>query len=901
MARRRFVPLTSLGLALLASLITITLVTLSRSASALPPAGTDTFGVNAEVSITSRLGSEMISFTGTVTIDREAPHVESGVEVEDMAITTLDLDGLSATGFVGISQSPTRPSTGELRSQQPGEQFPASSFFDVFVDAAIPASGSNSSPIVHNEDALHLVPLSGGSETELDAWPPFGVKYGADYGTDPDSCIHMLRNVPDPRSTDAWLPAQICVTNVTLTLGPPPTPTPTFTPCPGTCPPTATSTPGPVTPTRTPRPTNTPTITPTPFGPENPTYSVAKGDPSGLHPAALLQLDIGGPPPPVNVSGNDDFADAFQIPALPFASLQSTAGFTTETGEPLNPSTPPDGECISFEPHAKGATAWYRFTAPSSGQIHLDTGGATFDTVLAAYTGSAVNSLTPLVCNDDRGGDFQSAMDLNVTGGTVYYVQAGGFDADQGTLRLNVGSVGGAGAGSSGVLVAVTCSALGLSGDGCDSGADGDQDDVDALSYGADTQSDEDPVAFSVAPGSLGVAASGVAAQAACSPPEPQADEFTSARNGTNSIVLDGDGQGSGCPGGFGLGLTERPTSDNLDALDGHPPLFVDTDTDGLLDNPIYFSLAPGSPSLVPGGFSPADILWTIGFSPGLYASAVQLGLQPGDDVDGLCLIDVGTEQARYDPAVDKILFSLKAGSPTLAALHASAADVLAPGASIRYHAAELGLRAGDDLDAMKCFQTSGSRTVKVTVGDIYFCDPAFSSGAVCETKVNVGDTVAWNWVDTAPHNVAECGPTCPPSPGRTPVFESKVMSGVDGGHFEFTFNTAGTYLYYCEIHGTAQMGRIVVNGAGGGTPTNTPSGPTATRTPTPTPPGLVGDANKDGRINAIDAALVLQHAAGLLPTINQRADANLNGTVNAIDAALILQYVAGLLTRLPP
>ena len=488
-------------------------------------------------------------------------------------------------------------------------------------------------------------------------------------------------------------------------------------------------------------------------------------------------------------------------------------------------------------------------------------------------------------------------MELSATAGTAYYVQVGGFAAIEGTLRLSVGSVGGGAGGSSpDVTVAVPCEALGLSPDGCDTGADGDQDDLDALSFGDDTIPDANPIAFSVAPGSQGLAGSAVAEQAACSPPEPQADEFTSSRDGTNSLVLEGDSQGVGCPGGFGLGLIERPSSDNLDALDGHNPDFVDPDRDGQLDNPMFFSLAPASPSLAVGGFTPADILWTIGLgSPGIYASHDQLGLQPADDIDGLCLVDRGNEQARYDAAVDSILFSLKAGSPTLTSLHASAGDVLAPGATIRYHASELGLRSGDDLDAMKCFQTSGSQTIKVAVGDVYFCDSMYSNSVVCRTKINVGDTVQWNWEGTAPHTVTECGASCPPAQNYTPLFDSPVMNGVDGGQFQHTFNTPGTYLYVCEIH-SSQLGAIIVNGPGGqATPTRTPAAPT------PTPSGMAGDANKDGQVNAIDATLVLQHSAGLLPTINQRADANRNGQINSIDSQLILQFIAGLLPHLPP
>ncbi len=67
-------------------------------------------------------------------------------------------------------------------------------------------------------------------------------------------------------------------------------------------------------------------------------------------------------------------------------------------------------------------------------------------------------------------------------------------------------------------------------------------------------------------------------------------------------------------------------------------------------------------------------------------------------------------------------------------------------------------------------------------------------------------------------------------------------------------------------------------------------------------PPYPAGDVNCDGAANSIDAALVLQYSAALLPALpcQQNADVNHDGQANSLDAALILQYSAGLIQSLP-
>ena len=68
-------------------------------------------------------------------------------------------------------------------------------------------------------------------------------------------------------------------------------------------------------------------------------------------------------------------------------------GYTGEVGEPVS-------SCGGGAPN----TAWWKWTAPGSGNVTIDTFGSRFDTVLAVYTGSSVAGLTEVVCNDDTSG-----------------------------------------------------------------------------------------------------------------------------------------------------------------------------------------------------------------------------------------------------------------------------------------------------------------------------------------------------------------------------------------------------------------------------------------------------------------------------------------------------------------
>ncbi|MCI0855945.1 MAG: hypothetical protein J4N98_04590 [Chloroflexi bacterium] len=204
----------------------------------------------------------------------------------------------------------------------------------------------------------------------------------------------------------------------------------------------------------------------------------------------------------------------------------------------------------------------------------------------------------------------------------------------------------------------------------------------------------------------------------------------------------------------------------------------------------------------------------------------------------------------------------------------------------------------------------ASAATFQITVGNNWFCDSSFQNGD-CELEVAVGDEVTWLFDSAVTHTTTECTGACGSvigDPGSRLWDSGPMTSGI----LSQSFDTPGVFQYQCNIHPTQMRGTIIVSGGAPPTlpapPSPEPSAtatsvPTSTPVPAPTstPPGMRGDVNGDGGINAIDAALVLQFSAGLLPALPSfdRADVNGDGSVNAIDAALILQFSAGLLTTL--
>ncbi len=130
-------------------------------------------------------------------------------------------------------------------------------------------------------------------------------------------------------------------------------------------------------------------------------------------------------PDSVDPPFNDDFANAGLLPHAEGILTAVNGLATLEAGEPNHAGD------------AGAASLWWTFTAPSDGLMAIDTIGSNFDTLLAVYTGAAVNSLAEVASNDD---DVfftpQSYVSFPVTGGADYRIAVDGSGGATGTVSL---------------------------------------------------------------------------------------------------------------------------------------------------------------------------------------------------------------------------------------------------------------------------------------------------------------------------------------------------------------------------------------------------------------------------------------------------------------------------------
>ena len=84
-------------------------------------------------------------------------------------------------------------------------------------------------------------------------------------------------------------------------------------------------------------------------------------------------------------------------------------------------------------------------------------------------------------------------------------------------------------------------------------------------------------------------------------------------------------------------------------------------------------------------------------------------------------------------------------------------------------------------------------------------CEETNSCWSPADITINAGDTVHWMNVDTAAHTVTGGSP----ADGPSGVFDSSLVM-IDAT-YEFTFDDAGSYDYFCMVH-PWMVGSVAVN-----------------------------------------------------------------------------------------
>ncbi len=114
---------------------------------------------------------------------------------------------------------------------------------------------------------------------------------------------------------------------------------------------------------------------------------------------------------------NNDFASAWTLSGALVSTNGNSDNATRETGEPAHAG------------NAGARSVWFRWTAPRDAQMRVNTAGSAINTLLAVYTGSAVNALTPIASNDNAAGlGNASQVEFLASSGVTYRIAVDVFN-----------------------------------------------------------------------------------------------------------------------------------------------------------------------------------------------------------------------------------------------------------------------------------------------------------------------------------------------------------------------------------------------------------------------------------------------------------------------------------------
>jgi hypothetical protein len=139
-----------------------------------------------------------------------------------------------------------------------------------------------------------------------------------------------------------------------------------------------------------------------------------------------FQLSISMPAPPLN----DAFASRVKLSGAVVRSVTNNEGATAQAGEPAHAGT------------AATYSVWHEWTAPSSGNVTLDTVGSTGRPRIAIYTGTVISALAPVVSDTISGAETFASVTFAATAGMTYLIAVDSTASGRGAVSLNLVSAG---------------------------------------------------------------------------------------------------------------------------------------------------------------------------------------------------------------------------------------------------------------------------------------------------------------------------------------------------------------------------------------------------------------------------------------------------------------------------
>jgi hypothetical protein len=139
---------------------------------------------------------------------------------------------------------------------------------------------------------------------------------------------------------------------------------------------------------------------------------------------ATVQALRAAPPP------NDSFNNRIILTGTNITAAGSNRNASKQNGEPDHAG------------NIGGASIWWAWTAPTNGDVTINTDGSDFDTLLGVYTGPSVSGLSLVVSNDDHGVLVTGRVRFQALAGLQYQIAVDGFNdgtgATTGSVILNL-------------------------------------------------------------------------------------------------------------------------------------------------------------------------------------------------------------------------------------------------------------------------------------------------------------------------------------------------------------------------------------------------------------------------------------------------------------------------------